>query len=412
MSGNQKFVLTFFTLILFSVHSFACTTFIISGKYTADGKPVLFKNRDTKELNNSLVYFEDGKYDYIGVVNGDKNWKNKVWGGYNSAGFAIMNSAAYNNNIGDTTSFQDQEGIVMKLALQNCETLEDFENLLNSLPKPWGVDANFGVIDAYGGAAYYETGNYDFKKYDANDPQVAPNGIIVRTNHSLRGDLTKGFGYCRFNTASQTLNKAASENKITSQFLLNNISRNLTHSLTQTDLRDRIPLQKSVPEYRFFLDYIPRISTSSAMLVVGARDKDDIDNAMMWTILGFPLTSVAVPCWITGGADLPKIVSQGADLKAPICNAALKLKEECFPRTYDHGTNYINLAALINQQNDGIMQLLLFLENEIFNKANELLLGKGHKNLNMSNVQDFYDWIDLYLTESYSRIFGIDLSEI
>ncbi|MBU0560243.1 MAG: hypothetical protein KJ799_17120 [Bacteroidetes bacterium] len=59
----------------------------------------------------------------------------------------------------------------MKLALQTCESLEDFERLLTSLPKPMGLDANFGMIDAYGGACYYETGNYDFLKYDANYPQ-------------------------------------------------------------------------------------------------------------------------------------------------------------------------------------------------------------------------------------------------
>ena len=35
-------------------HSFACTTFLISGKSTADGKPILFKNRDTDNPNNAL----------------------------------------------------------------------------------------------------------------------------------------------------------------------------------------------------------------------------------------------------------------------------------------------------------------------------------------------------------------------
>ena len=158
------YVLCFF--LLAGTKTLACTTFIISGKHTADGKPILFKNRDTDQKQNSLVFFNDGLYKYIGLADGTEEWNKMVWGGYNETGFAIINSAAYNNNEGDTSSFKDQEGVIMKLALQKCATLKDFENLLESLPKPMGLDANFGVIDAYGGASYYETGNYNFKKFD------------------------------------------------------------------------------------------------------------------------------------------------------------------------------------------------------------------------------------------------------
>ena len=82
-------------------------------------------------------------------------------------GFAIMNSASYNLNLQDTSKLKDNEGFVMKKALQSCATLQDFEALLKSLPKPMGVNANFGVIDANGGAAYYETSNYTFIKFNA-----------------------------------------------------------------------------------------------------------------------------------------------------------------------------------------------------------------------------------------------------
>ncbi len=149
-------------MLIATQNSKACTTFLISGKSTADGKPILFKNRDTDNMQNSLAFFTDGKYKYIGLVDGSETRSKMVWGGYNETGFAIINSAAYNNNIGDTTKLIDQEGVLMKLALQCCRTLEDFEKLLLTLPKPLGVDANFGVIDASGGAAYYETGNFRF----------------------------------------------------------------------------------------------------------------------------------------------------------------------------------------------------------------------------------------------------------
>jgi len=360
-------------------------------------------------MQNALAFFNDGKYKFIGLVNGTANWNKEVWGGYNETGFAIINTAAYNNNIGDTTKLKDQEGVIMKLALQTCQTLEDFENLLKSIPKPMGSDANFGVIDAFGGAAFYETGNFKFIKFDANDTTVTSNGILVRTNHSLSSDLTKGFGFCRYNTAFQAINKASDEKKLSPQFLFNILSRNLYHSLTKTDLLADLPKQRNSPEFKFFIDYIPRESTASAIMMVGAKDQKHAKDAMMWTILGFPLTSVAIPVWISAGNQLPRAVTMDKTFKSPICVAALKFKGECFPITYDRGSNYINLSAVINQQNNGYMQLLQPIENEIFERTNLLTdeIEKGTKT--GEDISSFYGWIDQYLSKTYNQQFNVIL---
>jgi hypothetical protein len=387
----------------------ACTTFIISGKYTPDGKPILYKNRDTDEMNNSLVFFSDGKYKYIGLVDGNEDWSKMVWGGYNEAGFAIMNSAAYNNNLGDTTKFRDQEGVVMKLALQTCRTIEDFEDLLRVLPKPMGVDANFGVIDAYGGAAFYETGNYRFVRFDANDPALAPDGILVRTNHSMSADITKGFGFCRFNTATLALKKAASEKNFSPEYLFNNISRNLYHSLTKTDLSVTLPDKKENREFKFFIDYIPRQITASAIMIIGAKDEKNVSDAMMWAILGFPLTSIAVPVWVSAGEQLPEVVAMNDSLRSPICEASLQFKEECFPITYDRGTNYINMSAVKNKENTGYVQLLQTIENEIFEKTSQLNQGFKTGNKSEKDIREFYKWIDKYLVDTYREKFHYNL---
>ncbi len=70
----------------------ACTTAIISGKYTTDGRPLLYKHRDSGFYQNKLMYFKDGAYEYIGLVNSEDVEGIEVWSGSNSAGFAIMNS--------------------------------------------------------------------------------------------------------------------------------------------------------------------------------------------------------------------------------------------------------------------------------------------------------------------------------
>jgi len=387
----------------------SCTTFIISGKNTPDGKPILYKNRDTGTLDNAIVFFSDGKYQYIGIVDSRVSWKKEVWGGYNSAGFAIMNSMAYNNNIGDTTKFEDQEGIVMKLALASCATLADFEKLLTDLPRPLGVNSNFGVIDAYGGAAYYETGNYGFKKIDANDPALAPDGYLIRTNHSFTGAVDQGMGYIRYAAASEALNMAAAQKKLEPQYLLNNISRNLNHSLTKVNLRADLPRDNRSAEFRSFEDFIPRFSTASVVMVVGAAKGEDPAAAMAWMVDGSPLTAVAVPVWVSAGKNLPWVVSMKDDMHSPLCDAAMQLKGQLFPISRGNGNKYINVAALINAEKTGILQRLEPVENEIFRKTAEMTTALSGKKTDKAMIQEHYKWIDSYIIQSYKEIFDIEV---
>lgn len=403
---------TLLLVILLTTHvSFvdACTTFIVAGKHTPDGRPLLFKHRDTGTLDNALAYFTDGKYDYIGLVDSNSDWNIQLWGGYNSAGFAIMNSAAYNNNVGDTSKVIDQEGVVMKLALQRCASLADFEKLLADLPKPLGVDANFGVIDAFGGAAYYETGQYGYKKIDANDSAVAPFGVVIRTNHSFTGDPSVGSGYIRYATASEALNMVVALKKFDPQYLINSLSRNLSHSLTKDNLRVDLPANSLTPDFRFFEDFIPRNSSASVMLVVGIREGEDVSNTMMWSVVGFPLTTVAVPVWIAGGKNLPAIVSMKQNLHSPLCDAAMLLKNRCFPITRGSGKKYIDISVLLSREENGIMQLLEPIENEIFIRSAALVASLPAGKQRAEMIQSHYKWLDSYISSSYKSLFGIEM---
>jgi len=119
-------------LSFLTLNSFACTTAVVSGKYTKDGRPLLWKHRDTWSVHNQIVQFDDGKYKYIGLVNSQDSLGKSVWIGYNSTGFAIMNSASYNLN-NDTIKQSGREGEIMKKALQTCATVDDFEKLLKKL---------------------------------------------------------------------------------------------------------------------------------------------------------------------------------------------------------------------------------------------------------------------------------------
>ena len=63
--------LIFFMVFISINESGACTTAIISGKATIDGRPLLLKHRDSNFFQNKLMYFDDGKYNYIGLVNSE-----------------------------------------------------------------------------------------------------------------------------------------------------------------------------------------------------------------------------------------------------------------------------------------------------------------------------------------------------
>jgi hypothetical protein len=398
-----------FLLFIITQTIIPCTTAIVSGKYTSDGRPLLVKHRDSGYIHNRLMYFEDGDYSYIGLLNSVDSTGTEVWGGSNSAGFAIMNSASYNlKPDDDTTKIKDREGIIMKLALQTCETLEDFEEMLSHLEKPLGVEANFGVIDAHGGCAYYECDNFTFRKIDANDPKVAPFGYIIRTNYSFTGRDDEGYGYIRYLAAEQLFYNAAASNDLSYRFILQDVSRCLKHSLTGTDLTKDHLTSGSKKEFVHFQDYIPRNSSVSTILVQGVREGESPELTTIWTILGFQLCSVAVPVWVAGDSNIPAILAADSSGNAPLCEKALALKDKCFPIKRGSGYKYLNTAAVVNTEGTGILQLLRPVENEIMSMAEkQIKKWRETGKINSEEAGEFYRWTEKFVTNKYLNLFGL-----
>lgn len=393
--------------LIFTHTILGCTTAIISGKSTQDGRSLLFKHRDSGEAQNKIMYFDDGDYDYIGLVNSKDVKGNEVWAGCNSAGFAIMNSATYNQNLNDTTKLKDREGFVMKQALQECATLQDFEELLNSLPKPLGVDANFGVIDASGGAAYYETNNYKFTKFDVNDPATAPFGYLIRTNYAYTGERHEDYGLIRYQTATELFEQSYASNSLSHRFLMQDVSRSLKHYLTKTNLKEQIPLSTESTKFVNFKDFIPRYSSAATVCVQGVKKNESPLFTTMWTILGFQLCSVAVPSWVAGGKELPKMLIADSTGHAPLCDRAIKLKKKVFPLSRGSYKDYIDLSKVINKDNSGILQQLIPLENSILYETKISMDNWLQDDPNKDNIRVYYHWLDEIIQKSYKELFGI-----
>lgn len=306
--------------------SFACTSVIVSAKATASGKPLMFKNRDTGELNNRIEYFQGPEHTFIGLVNSPvKDGIPEVWTGTNSAGFSIMNTASYNIKDDDVPySEMDREGEVMYKALGICSTLEDFENLLDTLKRPMGVEANFGVIDAFGGAAYYEVNNHKWIKYDVNETEC---GYRVVTNFSESGDPDKYQGWDRYCTASAVMKELERNEEgkydIDHRFLFSEFSRSYRQeNLGIKDLRDKDNYEDN--------NFIPRRSTSASTVVEGVVPGDDPKHTVMWTILGYPPCGIAVPM-VVGKRDIIPFYMKNSEesTNSILCDNVLKVK-------YDH----------------------------------------------------------------------------
>ncbi len=407
------FILLFLVAIFHAKQSNSCTIAVISGKYTKDGRPLLWKNRDTWALKNQIKYFDTAKYKYMGLVNSGDSLGKSLWIGMNEKGFAIMNSNSYNLTIGDTTGHSGLEGHLIKYALENFATVQEFQNYLDQLPKPTGLEGNFGVIDGQGGAVLFELGFNSYEKFDANDPKIAPFGYVLRGNYSFSGPYgEESSGYIRYNTVNELFYQAAATNNFTAQFIMQNVTRGLKHSLVKTDLYEQYAnVPENNPTYTFFQDFIPRKSSASACVVQGVQKGENPEFAILWTAVGFPLTSMVVPTWLKAENDFPEILKANLKLKdSPICNAALTLKAQLFPiRWGKFASDYININALTNADKTGIRQKIQVDEMLIFSETYKKIDLWRKNGLKKEELKEFNRWLNSFVKDSYKKNFNLDI---
>ena len=405
----KKLTLALITLAFLMVGmqpSEACTSVIVSGRVTKDGRPMIFKNRDTRSLHNRSMVVQGPRYRYLAVVNAEDRVPVDVWGGHNEVGFAIINTVAYNLN-GDGKD-TDSDGIVMRKALGLCATLDDFERLIDTLKKPMDLNSNFAVMDARGGCAYYETGNYGYVKFDVNDPAVAPDGYLMRTNFGTTGDHRFDVGVERYHAITEFMEEAFREDHLEAEYLITHISRYLKHGLTKMDMMDFMPQTESDTTYYPFADYITRYTSASVLLVQGVRPDESPVNTVSWTIMGWPLTTVAMPLVLLPSGKLPAIVTDDDTGHSWLCEKGLQLKGRAFSLKRGNVKDYCNLAVLFNKQGTGILQQILPVEEEVMRRGGKALVAFRKNPKNTQPMEAYFDWVDAYLTERYRTMFDME----
>lgn len=370
--------------------AFGCTIAVVSGKATPDGRPLLWKNRDSGYEANRMMFFRGEKYVFIGIVNSEDKEGKEVWAGVNSAGFCIMNSASYNVNAaakerdGDKRRM-DEEGLFMKRALGACATVEEFEKLLRDTAGDRGIEANFGVIDAQGGASLFETDNDTYARFDAMDQRVAPEGYIVRTNYSFSGAPNDGAGYIRFDRAGKLFHEAVAGGGIDRDWILLTASRDMVNGLTGIDpLAGELPAHSGDRRFFYMSDSIARNSACSTALFQGVGPGDDPAATVMWVRLGHPLCSVALPQWVAAAESAT--LTTGED-DAPIDRFALHWLNIIFPLHGGSRDRYLDLAPVLNRQGDGLLTRLMAIERRIIGAADQMIADSAGAAQNYVDMQ-------------------------
>ena len=281
------------------------------------------KHRDSGCLESHMEWFKGEKYNFIGLVDDNARTEPQssvpfsgveVWSGMNSAGFCIMNTATYDLKDDDVpSSLMDREGQVMYMALSKCKDLADFEKLLDDLERPMGVEANFGVIDAFGGAAYYEVNNTKWVKFDVN---AEPDGYMIVTNFTRTGRKEDRKGEDRFKCVSDMMDSVLKSAKESSATGIQNGVKGLDHKFMYLMIsRSGAPVLRNI--------------TSSSIVFEGVRKGENPMYSVMWTALGYPLSTTYLPLMVTDKDNIPSYMRQDPVTgHSSMCSNALKMKEK------------------------------------------------------------------------------------
>ena len=367
-------------LLLPYMQSGASTSAIKTAEVNPYGRPILWKHRDTSTVDNKVEYVaaRPGELSYVALFNAGDKYLKEAWMGMNEAGFAVMNTASYNIKDDKVSAKKmDKEGYVMTKALKTCRTVDDFARLLETLPRPMGVEANFGVIDATGNGAYFETNNHSYRRFDLKD---AENGVLVRTNYSHSGRPDEGFGFVREANACHLLDPYVKTKSVTPEVLTEELSRSFYHDMNKRDY------SSAGERWVIDQDFIPRYKSTATIAIEGCHPVSSVSEVtpemvkreyVMWTGLGYPpcAETRAVTCAPDGvDKDLRGSLPNG---HSPLADKAKKMRDEVFPIHKGNGDKYIDMEKLFREDGTGYVQKLKQLNVENFKKGRENRDGYG-----------------------------------
>jgi hypothetical protein len=335
-----------------------CTTALISGSVTVDGRPLLWKNRDVSGCDQEFVYDDSGSYSFVGMTYAGVRDQN--WGGVNEVGFAIGNSNAW--NLPDHVSGDDDDGIIIIQALRTCVTVDDFQDIMDATnvigrTRP----AIYLVMDAYGGMSMFEAADYYYDVVDLTDTVAVPEGYQVRANYSYNGGYPHT-GAHRHDKAIELIDAAIGSNTLSERYVIRKVLRDL-----ETPTIDPYPLpymssQGNYPTGYLDIHYaICRDITASMLVIQGVLPGENPLLSTMWVMAGEPSHNIAVPLWVHAG-QVPEELD--GDSTSAICDRVLEIRTT----TYDTclAEDALDLWSFVDPRGGGLFEWLHLMEDSFY----------------------------------------------
>ncbi|MDP4205774.1 MAG: hypothetical protein Q8859_07240, partial [Bacteroidota bacterium] len=85
----------------------------------------------------------------------------------------------------------------------------------------------------------------------------------------------------------------------------------------------------------------------------------------------------------------------------------LILKKQLFPIEKENGYDYLNLAALLSKDRNGIYQKIVPIEDQIVSESEKYITRWRKDGINEKEALQFYHWVDQFVLESYKNNFGL-----
>ncbi len=394
----KKAAFFFFLLSQILLAQEECTIGVAAGKATSDGRPLVWKTRDnSSERDNELVYNTSYSIPFLEIINAGKTY---AWMGLNRSGFAIVNTVCSDLPVTGTGL---SNGSLMRNALGVCSTIAEFETFLEQNDHG-NTRGNFGLIDSGGGAAIFEISGSEYWKFDANDSTQAANAFLIRTNFAINGNGTDGSGYERFKRSSDLIDVFSTGDSL-------NYKSILRYQMRDFSDYDSDPVAVPYPDkwysyrpygYIYTNVSINRWSSVSATVIQGVLTGESALLSTMWTMLGSPAASVAVPYWPVGATP----EKADGSSSAPLCDISLNIRSELFD--YTDSKYYIDSYKLLDGEGGGLWCDLFPVEDSVF-VAGETWLNKWRTNgVNISEMltveQTYAEYAYVTLQQAYTKL--------
>ena len=180
------------------------------------------------------------------------------------------------------------------------------------------------------------------------------------------------------------------------------LSRSFHNPLMGIDLKDGKHNKPETSGWFAEQDFIARRSTSCAVAIQGVRPDEDASFTTMWTVIGYPPVTPAVPAWLKGAdKKLPKALTVDQNKHAPLCDASNMLRDKIY--SYHRGTNtesYFHWELLFNLSGNGYMQQTERLEEELFERfCSSIETWRSRSVIPEELVFNLYDDCDAFLDE-------------